>query len=101
MHLSQPGLFVNLKFKKCPFRSQCPLSSPATHHIRFLFNFSTSLVLLVEGLCMSPFAYFNPVKESQYFLRSLFFQSLNSFLTTLTEVQQDGSGRMMDVQIPI
>jgi hypothetical protein len=48
-HLSQMGSSVNHNLKRCPFRWQCPVSSPTTHLSWSLFNFNRSLVLLAEG----------------------------------------------------
>jgi hypothetical protein len=66
-HLSQVGLSVNPILKRCPFRWQCPVSSPVTHRNWFLFNFNSSLVLLTDGPCRNPFSCLSPVKDSQYF----------------------------------
>jgi hypothetical protein len=60
-HISQVGLSVNPIFKRCPFRWQCPVSSPTTHLNWSLFNFNRSFVLLAEGQDISPFASLSPV----------------------------------------
>jgi hypothetical protein len=53
--------------KRCPFRWQCPVSSPTTHLNCPLFNFNISFVLLAEGPDISPFACLSPVVGSQCF----------------------------------
>jgi hypothetical protein len=55
-HLSQMGSSVNPNLKRCPFRWQCPVSSPTTHLNWFLLSLDRSFVLLAEGPCISPFA---------------------------------------------
>jgi hypothetical protein len=47
---------VNPILKRCPFRWQCPVSSPTTQLNWSLFNFNRSFVLLAEGPDISPFA---------------------------------------------
>jgi hypothetical protein len=91
-HLSEVGLFVSPNLKRCPFRWQCPVNSPVTHSSWFLFNFNSSLVLLTESPCRNPFACLSPVKDSQYFLWSLFVQSLTAFLAIPAEMPRAGSG---------
>jgi hypothetical protein len=49
-----------------------PECSPTTHHNWFLFNFNISLVLLAEGTCMDPFASLSPVKDTQFFMVSVY-----------------------------
>jgi hypothetical protein len=61
-HLSQMGSLISPNLKRCPFRWQCPVSSPTTQHNWSLFSFNRSFVLLAEGPCISP------VKDSQYSL---------------------------------
>jgi hypothetical protein len=67
-HVSQVGSSVNPSLKRCPFRWQCPVSSPTTHLNWSLFSFNRSFVLLAEGPDISPFAYLSPVMNSQCFL---------------------------------
>jgi hypothetical protein len=55
-HLSQMGSSVNPSLKRCPFRWQCPVSSPTTHLTWSLFNFNSFFVLLAEAPHISPFA---------------------------------------------
>jgi hypothetical protein len=90
--LSQIGLSVNPVLKGCPFRRQCPWRSPATYCNWFPSKFKSSLVLLAEGPCVSPFTCLSPVTNSQCFLWSLLAQSLTAFLATTTEMPQAGSG---------
>jgi hypothetical protein len=93
-HLSQMGSLISPNLKRCPFRWQCPVSSPTTHLNWSLFSLNRSFVLLAEGLCISPFACLSPVKDSQYSLCFLLVQSLTAFLATPTEMPQTGSGPM-------
>jgi hypothetical protein len=86
------GLSVNPNLKRCPFRWQCPVSSPTTHLNWSLFNFNRSFVLLAEGPGISPFAFLSPIMDSQYFLWFLFVQSLTAFLANPTEMPQAGLG---------
>jgi hypothetical protein len=67
----------------CPFRWQCPVSSCSC----FLFNIDSPLVLLAEERCYSPFACLGPLRESKYFLCSLFIQSLIAFLATRMQMR--------------
>jgi hypothetical protein len=67
-HLSQVGSSVNPILKRCPFRWQCPVSSPTTHLNWSLFNFNRSFVFLAEGPDISSFSCLSPVVDSQCFL---------------------------------
>jgi hypothetical protein len=67
-HLSQMGLYINSILKRCLFRWQCPV----THRNCLLFSFNSSLVLLTESPCRNPFGCLSPIKDSHYFLWSLF-----------------------------
>jgi hypothetical protein len=100
-HLSQRGSSVNSNLKRCPFRWQCPVSSPTAQLNWSLFSFNRSFVLLAEGICISPFACVSPVTESQYASWFLLVQSLTAFLATLTEMPQAGSGPMNGCSDPI
>jgi hypothetical protein len=100
-HLSQMGSLANPNLKRCPFRWQCPGSSPTTHLKWSLFNFNRSFVLLEEGPSMSPFASLSPVVDSQYSLWFLLVQSLTAFLATPTEIPQAGSGPMNGCSDPV
>jgi hypothetical protein len=65
-HHLQIGLSVNpILIKKCSFRRQRPVSNPITHCNWFLFEFSSSLVLLAVFLYES-FGRLSPVKESHF-----------------------------------
>jgi hypothetical protein len=48
-HLSRMGSSVNPNLKRCPFRWQCPVSSPTTHLNWSLLSLNRSFVLLAEG----------------------------------------------------
>jgi hypothetical protein len=98
-HLSQMWSLINPNLKMCPFRWQCPVSSPITHLNWSLCN--RSFVLLAEGPCMSPFASRSPVVDSQYSLYFLLVQSLTAFLATPTEIPQTGSGPMNGRSDPV
>jgi hypothetical protein len=50
---------------------------------------------------MSPFASLSPVKDSQYFLWFIVFQSLIAFLATPIEMPQAGSGPMNRYSDPV
>jgi hypothetical protein len=51
-HFLQMRLLTSLNLKSCPFRWQCPVSSPVIYFSWFLFSCNSSLILLAEGLCM-------------------------------------------------
>jgi hypothetical protein len=70
------------------------VSNPVTHHNWFLFSFGSSLVLLTKHPCRNPVACLSPVKDSRYFLWSLFVQSVTAFLAVPDEMPQAGSGPM-------
>jgi hypothetical protein len=55
-HLSGMGSLNSPNLKRCPFRWQCPVSSPTTHLNWSLLSPNRSSVLLAEGPCISPFA---------------------------------------------
>jgi hypothetical protein len=100
-HLSQVGSSVSPILKRCPFRWQCPVSSPTIHLNWSLFNFNRSFVLLAEGPDISPFASLSPVVNSQYFLWFPFIQSLTAFLATPIEMPQAGSGPVNGCSDPV
>jgi hypothetical protein len=81
-HLSQMGSLTSPNLERCPFRWQCPVSSPTTHLNWSLLSLNRSFVLLAEGPCISPFACLSSVKDSQYSLCFLLVQSLTAFLAT-------------------
>jgi hypothetical protein len=87
-HLAHLQLFANSSLKRCPFRWQCPVSSPTTHHGWSLVKFNSFLLLLAEGPCMSIFVGLSPLKEFHCFLWSVINQSLTAFLVTPTEMLQ-------------
>jgi hypothetical protein len=95
------GSSVNPNLKRCPFRWQCPVSSPTTHLSWSLFNFNRSLILLAEGPDMSPLACLSPITDSQYFLWFLLVQSLTAFLATPIEMPQAGSGLVNGCSDPV
>jgi hypothetical protein len=48
-HLSHLGMLSIPCLKRCPFRWQCPVSSPTTHHSWSVFEFNRSLVFFAEA----------------------------------------------------
>jgi hypothetical protein len=100
-HLSQVGSSVNPSFKRCAFRWQCPVNSPANHFNWSLFNFNKSFVLLTKGHDISPFACLSPVVDSNCFVWFLFIQSLAALLATPIEMQQANSGPINGCSDPV
>jgi hypothetical protein len=62
------------------------VSIPVTHWNCFLFSFKSPLVLLDP--CQNPSVSLSPGRNFQYFLWSLFVQSLSAFLAVPAEVKQ-------------
>jgi hypothetical protein len=58
---AQVELLVNLNLKRCPFRWECSVSSPATHQSWFIFSFNSSLAPLADGPYRKLFACFSPI----------------------------------------
>jgi hypothetical protein len=88
-HVWQVGSSVSPKLKRCTFRWQRPVNSPAIRLNWSLFNFNRFFVLLVEGPDMSPCL--RPIVDSHCFIWFLFAQSLATLLATSIEMPQAGS----------
>jgi hypothetical protein len=95
------GSSVNPSLKWCPFRWQCPVSSPTTHLNWSLFSFNRSVVLLAEGPSISTFACVSPVTDSQCFFVISLRPVPDRFLATPTEMPQAGSGPMDECLEPV
>jgi hypothetical protein len=56
LHLSHPGLSISPSLNSCPFKRQCPLTSPVIILSCFLLKLSNSPTLLAEGLLRKSLA---------------------------------------------
>ena len=54
-HLSHSGLFSSTSLNRCPFKWQCPVSSPVIILSWFLFRLSNSPALLADGFLRNSF----------------------------------------------
>jgi hypothetical protein len=79
----------NPSLKRRPFRLQRLVNSSVTNLNWFLFRIKSSLALLAQSPCRKSFACLSDVKDTHYFLWSLFVQSLTA---VPTEMLHAGSG---------
>jgi hypothetical protein len=56
LHLSHPNLSASHSLSKCPFKWQCPVSSPIIILSWFLLKLSNSQALLAQGCLRKPLA---------------------------------------------
>jgi hypothetical protein len=82
-HLLQVGLFISPSFNRCPFKRQCPTSTPVSCLNWFLLHPNGPTLLLVEDSQGSPLHFFCPGMDFQYSWWPLFIQSLTACLATL------------------
>jgi hypothetical protein len=76
----------------CPFKLQCPVSSPVTSLSLFLLKLSNSPALLADGLLRKPLACRCPWMDCHYYTCFLFIHPLITSLSIMVDMTRAGWG---------
>jgi hypothetical protein len=100
LYLSHSGLFTSSSLNRCPFKLQCPVSSPVTILSWFLLKLSNAPALLADGLLRKPLACLCPSMDCHYYTRFLFIHPLITSLPIMVDMPMPGWGPICGCEEP-